>query len=408
MLDTSDNIGSFRSFLERAHRDSEIFKIGPNELGVFEPEAARKINALNFADLTLPDRPLDVLLGRRSKAVSWKSVRSAFAKQMRHLADETGVEHFALRMRALLDQRLNRHLDLVLAIQEVCSQSLIPIVLANLSPIENDRILRDQNLKIFNLLQNVSLENMTLADKFRSVYIQIAAGWVVRRELRRRFRGMSSRRLDLADPIVDMLSSLGIGRAVDAVTAVLTAIAGPPGAMAACLVYELSRQSSWRERLADELAGVPYSLLHRSPAQTVPLSYRFVKEALRMWSPPLILSRTARTACPIGDETLEVGQQYLLSPHIIHRNPRYWKNPDVFDPDRWLDESLDKGAAYVPFGWAPRACVGANLGIIQLLLLCHMMCTRYRITLDEPAESGVALGVMPIPRSFKGSLSLQT
>lgn len=51
---------------------------------------------------------------------------------------------------------------------------------------------------------------------------------------------------------------------MDSVTAVLTAIAGPPGSAAACLLYELTRRPEWAERMAEELAPIAPAELHNT------------------------------------------------------------------------------------------------------------------------------------------------
>ncbi|HVR10172.1 MAG TPA: cytochrome P450, partial [Thermoanaerobaculia bacterium] len=244
----------------------------------------------------------------------------------------------------------------------------------------------------------------------RAIFIQVAGGLVVRRELRGRRAGRRPRQLDLADPIVDLLPVLGMDRAVDAVTAVLTAIAGPPGASAACLIYELSRRPDWAARLAAELGPVAPAELYNAPTRLAPVTHRFVKETLRMWSPPLLLSRAARTAIDLDAAHLEAGQRYFLSAHLIHHDPRHWPDPDTFDPDRWLPGS-DRGgcpaSSYVPFGWSPRTCIGASLGTAQLIVLCHLLCTRYRIEVSDPAAVRMALVAVPLPLHFQGTITRQ-
>lgn len=115
-----------------------------------------------------------------------------------------------------------------------------------------------------------------------------------------------------------------------------------------------------------------------------------------------------RTGIDLGKARLEVGQQYLLSPFLIHHDPRHWKDADTFDPDRWLPGS-DHGpcsqGSYAPFGWAPRSCVGASLAITQLILLCHLVTTRYRIELAEPRAVRMALLTVPVPVGFQGTIT---
>jgi cytochrome P450 len=334
-------------------------------------------------------------------------MRAVWIAQMRLLSNAEGLRRLAERMSTLLDERLDRPLDLVWTAQEVSGQALAPVVVDGLSPADTACILRDQTLKISHLLVTEASRE-TAWEKIRSVMIQIRAGLVVRRELRGRAAGRRPRRSDLADPIVDLLPELGMDRAVDAVTGVLTAIAGPPGAAAACLLYELTRRPDWEARLADELAAISLSELYTTPTRVAPATHRFVKETLRMWSPTPIVNRTVRSEIHHERACLKAGQSYLLSPDILHHDPRYWKDPETFDPDRWLHEAEagdEAGACYVPFGWSPRGCIGAGLGTAQLILLCHLLCTRYRVRLAAPEAVRMALVSVPLPRNFQGVIS---
>lgn len=374
-------------------------------LAVFDADAAQKINALNFGDLILPDRLSDLLRGRTGEPVSWKGVRAVWAEQLRRLTDTAGVAQLAARMEGLLDERLDRRLDLVWVAQEVCTRSLLPVVVAGLSAADTARVVRDQTLKLKRLLTFEAVRE-TRWQEVRAVFIQVSAGSVVRRELRGRASGRRPRQLDLTDPVVDMLTDLGIGRAVDSVTAVLTAIAGPPGSAAAALLYELARRPDWEERMAAELAPVsPGDLCN---PRVAPLTHRFVKETLRMWSPPIFLTRPVRKDIELDGVCLKERQRYFVSPYLIHHDPHNWKDPEVFDPDRWLPEADRRpcsAAGYVPFGWSPTTCIGAHLGTSQLMLLCQLLCTRYRIQVAEPEKVRMALAAVPLPMDFHGTVT---
>jgi cytochrome P450 len=140
------------------------------------------------------------------------------------------------------------------------------------------------------------------------------------------------------------------------------------------------------------------------------VTHRFVKEVLRLWSPPLLLVRRNQFAFDFGRTRLEPGDWYLLSPHLIHRDERVWKQPDVFDPDRFLPGAPHGPAdrtCYVPFGWAPKKCVGAGIGTVQLMGLCHLLCTRYRLTVDHTEDVTMALRFAPVPEDFRGRLNLR-
>lgn len=376
------------------------------ELGVFEPEAAQRINALNYADMTLPDRLVDLLRRRKSVAVNWKEVRAAWIGPLRRLAEPEPQAALAERMDRALDARLGRPVDFVWAIQEIATRSLLPVVIAGLSPRDVERVEQDQTYKLTRLL-SVEPQPETFAKTLRAYSVQIRAGLVVRRELRGRAKRKRARRLDMTDPIVDLLPSLGMDRAVDAVTTVLTAIAGPPGAAAVCLAFELVRRPEWAERLAKELAAVPGGQLYAAPTRSAPETYRFVKEILRMWSPPLLLTRSARCPIHLGTEKVEPGERFFVSTYMTHHDPRLWRDPDRFDPDRWLPGAPNgpsAGSHYVPFGWAPTSCIGAALGTAQLIFLCDLLCRKYRLEVDDPGAMSMALSAVPLPQKFQGTI----
>ena len=417
LAQASADLDILRDLRTRSYAEGGIVWMSEGELGVFDPEAALRVNAINFKDLTLPDKLGDLLRGRSSEPFSWKQVRAAWLEQLRRLTNAEGTAGLAGRMEALLAERAGRPLDLVWAAQEVATQSLLPIVVSGLRPAAQARVLRDQRYKLERLL-TTEAKKETRREAARSIWIQVSAGLAVRRELKGRARGRRPRQLDLTDPIVGLLPELGMDRAVDAVTAVLTAIAGPPGAAAACLVYELTRRPDWAGRLMAELAAIPLAQLHAEPARAAPLTHRFVRETLRMWSPPLLMTRGVRTdidlasgaggSCPHAQAVrLKTGERYFLSAYLIHHDPRHWQAPDTFDPDRWIPgapHGPSTAGSYVPFGWAPRACIGASLGTAQLILLCHLLCTRFEVQVADPQAVGMALAAVPLPQNFRGTI----
>lgn len=399
-------LDSIRSLRERSWAGDGVFWMADGELAVFDPDAAQQVNAKNFEDLILPDRLADVLRGRKGDPFNWKEIRASWTGQLRRLMEPERLRSLAEGMAAELDRRLDRDLDLAWLGQEVATRSLVPVVIDGLPAADLARIHRDQDYKLARLMVEESPPH-SFWRELRSISIQVRAGNAVRRELRGRARGRRPRRLDMTDPIVDLIPRLGLDRAVDAVTTVLTAIAGPPGSSAAALLYELTRRTDWAERLREELAPLPLEELFGSPLRSAPVTHRFVKEVLRMWSPPLLMGRPVRNDIDLGQTHLSEGDRYLVSTYFIHHDPRHWKDPERFDPDRWLPQAPHGPCAagrYVPFGWAPKSCIGAALGTIQLALLCHLVSTRYEIRCPEPGAAHMVLAAIPLPLDFRGEV----
>ncbi|MEV8021371.1 cytochrome P450 [Streptomyces sp. NPDC086554] len=391
----------------RSAAEGGVFWMDDEHLAVFEPTAARQVSSANWHGLVMHDRLIDTLRRRHSPQMPWTRIRTAWLTQLHALATAEHTSDLITRMRLIIDARLGDDVDLVLLAQDVAVRSMLPLALTGLTDRESDRITQDLDQKLLRLIDRDPGGSLRHRAHFAAV--QIRAGLVVRRVLRERAAGRRARQQDLTDPIVDLLPELGMDRALDVVTSVLTAIGGPPGSAAASVLYELVRNPQWAERLTGELRAVETAAFCAAPTKAAPLTHRFVKEVLRMWSPPLLLMRRARTSFDLGSTRLEKGCSYLVSPHMIHRDPRFWQQPDTFDPDRFLPGAphgpADR-AHYVPFGWAPKKCIGADIGTTQLIALCHLICTRYRLTVPNADALTMACRFAPVPQHFRGHLSL--
>ncbi|MEW2084235.1 cytochrome P450 [Streptomyces sp. NPDC005283] len=391
----------------RSAAEGGVFWLDNEQLAVFEPAAARMVSSANWNGLVMTDRLVDMVRRRRSTPMRWSRIRTAWLTQLHTLTTGEHNADLITRMRQIIDARLGDDVDLVLLAQDVAVQSILPIALSGLTAGESARITQDLNQKLLRLIDRHPGRGLRHHAHFATV--QIRAGLVVRRVLSERASGRRPRELDLTDPIVNLLPELGMDRALDVVTAVLTAIGGPPGSATASVLYEFARHPQWEQRLTRELGSVDPVEFCAAPAKAAPVTHRFVKEVLRMWSPPLLLVRRARASFDLGATRLEKGQSYLVSPHMIHRHPRFWQEADTFDPDRFLPGAphgpADR-ACYVPFGWAPKKCIGADIGTIQLMALCYLMCTRYRLSVPNADTITMACRFAPVPQQFRGHLAL--
>jgi cytochrome P450 len=380
-------------------------------LMVFDANAAVKANADNFADLTLPDRLLDLIRRKPSPAVSWKQVRAAWVAQMRRLSGESELAALNDRMEKLLRARVGEHVNLPWVAHEVSFRSLVPVVLDGFSAKDNARMAVDALTKLHRLMRRPKADPPMWRSP-RLLAIGFRAGLVIRRQLRRRASGRAPARLDLTQAIItELMAPLGMDRTLHAIAGVFTAIAGPPGAAAANLMYALVKHPEWTERLSAEFAELTLSDMCRTGTRCAPLAHRFVKEVLRMWTSPTMINKGVRGRIRVGDHDLDIGQQFVVSAAMVHHDQRYWADPDVFDPDRWLPDAATGpvgGQHYVPFGWAPTSCVGAGLGMIQLVLLCRLLCTTFRIEVTNPSALRMAVVSVSLPMDFDGRIQLRS
>jgi len=397
-----------REYRRRRREEGPVFRDGEDTLAVLDPQVAQRVEALNYADLTMFDDVADVLRGRQSAPFDWHRLRQAWLGQMRHLNDADGLRSLAGRMDAILAAEAGREQDLLWLGERVAVEPLIPAIIDGLGPIDRRWVVSEVFSKVAWFLSDIEDGRVSSWHKPKMISLQVLAGLAVRRELKGRLSGRRPRRTDLADPVVDLIPSLGLGRAVDAVTSLLTAVTGSPGAAAACLLFELERNPGWCARMTAELGDIPLDAFCSAPTRLAPITGRFVKEVLRIWSTPPVVVRDVRTDLECGDVRLKKGQRYVLSAYLIHHGEQDWSDPEVFDPDRWLAEARRNGScprgSYVPFGWAPKSCIGANLGMAQLMLLAHLVCTRYALRVPDPARGSMAVASLVRPKDFHGAI----
>jgi cytochrome P450 len=123
----------------------------------------------------------------------------------------------------------------------------------------------------------------------------------------------------------------------------------------------------------------------REDAAQLCLADAVIKESLRLFPPVWAIGREAIDDCEIGGHRVPRGAQVLMSQFIVQRDPRFWSDPERFDPSRWtVTTSKNRPrCAYFPFGDGPRNCIGAHLATLEAVLLLATIAQRYRLELIE-------------------------
>ncbi|KAL6420178.1 hypothetical protein ACFW04_012265 [Cataglyphis niger] len=100
------------------------------------------------------------------------------------------------------------------------------------------------------------------------------------------------------------------------------------------------------------------------------LSYleRCLKEALRLYPSVPVISRNVEEDVKLHSYVIPAGTMLVLNIYGVHRDPNFWSNPEVFDPDRFLPERIQKRHpySYLPFSAGPRNCIGQRFGLLEL------------------------------------------
>ncbi|KAF2282873.1 hypothetical protein GH714_043357 [Hevea brasiliensis] len=112
-----------------------------------------------------------------------------------------------------------------------------------------------------------------------------------------------------------------------------------------------------------------------------------VKESLRVHPPaPLLVPRETIEDCKIGDYEIPARTRVYISASSISMDPKSWKNPEEFRPERFLHSSIDfSGQHYelIPFGFGRRGCPGMNFSIVLIELALANLLHRYNWELPQ-------------------------
>ena len=141
-------------------------------------------------------------------------------------------------------------------------------------------------------------------------------------------------------------------------------------------LYLLSQSPVWRERVEAELDASFDPDQDGDPSERVPVTRAALEEALRLYPPAATLSREAIGEDWLAGARIPAGATVTIAPYLLHRHRRLWKDPEAFDPERFLGANRDAidRYAYIPFGAGPRVCIGMSFALQEAgIVLAHLL-----------------------------------
>jgi cytochrome P450 len=112
----------------------------------------------------------------------------------------------------------------------------------------------------------------------------------------------------------------------------------------------------------------------------LPYIRQIIDEALRLYPPAGIISRTAQVADTLCGRDIRPGDTVIIPIYALHRNHQLWPEPDAFNPDRFADRKTIERYAYLPFGDGPRICIGASFALQEAVIILATLLSRFRFT----------------------------
>ncbi|HEX5460749.1 MAG TPA: cytochrome P450 [Steroidobacteraceae bacterium] len=304
------------------------------------------------------------------------------------------ITQFAEVIGAANSQLLTRWEDLArrgepVNVTDEMSSLTLEIVLRAIFGRDLERMSAELGGNPFDVVTKEQGRNLQFAFKFRSL-TKLVAGLIERRRREKEEHFdyiamlMGARDKDSGEP-------MGERQLIDEVLTLVVAGHETTASGLNWTWYLLSQHPDAEARLHAELDAAPDEPAP-SLAQMEQLAYtqQVVNEALRLYPPGWLLSRRTMQPDVLSGYEVPAGANVLLPLYLLHRHPRYWKDPDTFFPGRFApDHDAERPRfAYMPFAAGPRHCIGETFALFEMLLHLHRIARHFRLVHipDKPIE----------------------
>ena len=138
---------------------------------------------------------------------------------------------------------------------------------------------------------------------------------------------------------------------------------------------EVDRVLAGRTATAADLPQLPYTRM-------------VLAESMRLYPPAYAVGRRALVPYDVGGYRLPARTVVLASQYLMHRDPRWWSDPESFKPERWREGSGEPRHkfAYYPFGAGTRVCVGEQFAWMEGTLVLAELAKQWRFRHDPTHE----------------------
>ncbi|XP_036334366.1 probable cytochrome P450 6t3 [Rhagoletis pomonella] len=189
----------------------------------------------------------------------------------------------------------------------------------------------------------------------------------------------------------------------------------------AFILFELAKQPKIQQKLKTELAAYASTEscnVSYKKVLNMPYLNMAVAEGLRLYPTAPFINRECLPHSQQQTLWYDKETKYLIIPKDvpayvsilgIHRDSKYWPNPQFFDPERFAPENLPsiKPMTYIPFGAGPHGCVGSRLGILQVKLGLIYILRKYRVEVCERTVNEIRFDPKRFMLEAEGELYLK-
>ncbi|GBN36410.1 Cytochrome P450 3A21 [Araneus ventricosus] len=158
--------------------------------------------------------------------------------------------------------------------------------------------------------------------------------------------------------------------------------------------YLLAKHQDVQENLYQEIKDLIErgQKLEYATINKLPYLDKVLNESMRMYPPVhLFTNRYALEDVQYGDIHIPKGTLIQAPVHLMHHDPDFWSEPEIFDPERFSTKPNSEGITYLPFGVGPRNCLGMRFAQLEAKLALANMVYKFNIKLDDKQKDNLEI-----------------
>ena len=154
------------------------------------------------------------------------------------------------------------------------------------------------------------------------------------------------------------------------------------------MAYQMAKHPQWQHRAREQSLQLPTDLSYETLKDMTCLDL-ILKESLRLNAPVPVLSRAALEDTELAGHFVPKGTLVFVMPEAIHENPEVWRDPLLFDPERFTAERAEDKVhrfAWFPFGGGVHKCIGLYFAQMEIKTLMHNFLRNYEWSVADDYE----------------------
>jgi len=165
------------------------------------------------------------------------------------------------------------------------------------------------------------------------------------------------------------------------------------GSLTYCIVSNPQAYDLLMSEIQEKLEEFEGKVNHETVAD-MPYLDACIKETLRILPPVARNDRRCNKEWTYKGYKIKKETTVMIPIHVVHHNPEYWPEPELFKPERFFKENAGSivPCSYLPFGAGPRACLGERFAQIEIKVAIVRLLQAYHLEKDEKTKLNLSNG----------------